>query len=136
MPHIYNDIHSLVGKPLVGGGDCVLLVQSLTDVGHTTKWHGWVRVLDAGYIRVGTVIATFNKFGRYLSLPTGNHAAFFAGMGPIDRKTGRPEYFWAVDQWKGLPAIRKHKIYDLSQFKNVAGGYSDSQNADTFWVVE
>ena len=136
MPHIYNDVHKLTGKPLIGDGNCVALVQNLTDVGWTGSWRPWVRVLDAGYIRVGTVIATFDKYGRYPNKPTGNHAAFFVGMGPIDTKTGRPGYFYAVDQWKGLAAIRKHKIYDLSQFNNVAGGYSDSQNADTFWVVQ
>ena len=37
MPHIYNDVHKLEGKPPVGDGDCVALVQTLTDVGWTGK---------------------------------------------------------------------------------------------------
>ena len=136
MPHIYNDVHKLVNQPLVGTGDCVALVQKLTDVGWTGGWRPWVRVLDAGYIRVGTVIATFDKHGRYPNKPTGNHAAFFVAMGPLDSKTGRPQYFVAVDQWKGQPVIKQHKIYPLGQFSHIAGGFSDSQNADTFWVVQ
>ena len=80
MPHIYPDAAKLQPKPKVGKGDCVELVQRHTQVGWTGHWRPWVRVVDAGYIRVGTVIATFTKGGRYLSRPVGNHAAFFMGM--------------------------------------------------------
>ncbi|MEV4781460.1 BPSL0067 family protein [Burkholderia sp. LMU1-1-1.1] len=97
MPHIYNDVQKLEGKPVVGNGDCVALVQALTDVGWTGSWRPWVRVIDAGYIRVGTVIATFDKNGRYPNKPTGNHAGFFLGMGPFDSRTGCPEYIVVME---------------------------------------
>jgi len=32
MPYIYNDVQKLEGKPIVGNGNCVALVQALTDV--------------------------------------------------------------------------------------------------------
>lgn len=135
MPHIYPDAPKLQGSPKVGNGDCVELVQKITDVGWTGSWQPWIRVLDAGYIRVGTVIATFNKHGRYANNPRGNHAAFFMGMGPLDPKTGRPQYFLAMDQWKTKLDIRQRRILPRGKSKEEGGIYDDSDNADTFWVV-
>ena len=65
MPHIYYDAPKLQGAQKVGEGDCVELVQKFTTVGWTGRWQPWIKVLDAGYIRIGTVIATFNKKKRY-----------------------------------------------------------------------
>lgn len=136
MPHIYNDVHKLEGKPPIGDGNCVALVQELTDVGWTGSWRPWVRVIDAGYIRVGTVIATFDKHGRYPNRPTGNHAGFFLGMGPLDSKTGRPDYFVIMEQWKGLAVIKQRAIYAKGRLAHIPGGLSDSNIYDNFWVVQ
>lgn len=136
MPHIYPDAAKLQAKPKVGKGDCVELVQRHTQVGWTGHWRPWVRVVDAGYIRVGTVIATFTKGGRYLSRPVGNHAAFFMSMGPLDSKTGKPSYIVVMDQWKKKRDISERKIYALGKSKEEGGRYDDSDNAETFWVVE
>jgi hypothetical protein len=135
MPHIYHDAHQLEGKLRVGNGDCVALVQAYTAVGWTGSWRPWVRVLDAGYIRVGTVVATFDNNGRYPNKPTGNHAAFFMGMGPLDPKTGRPQYFLAMDQWKTKLDIHERKILSRGKSTAEGGSHDDSDNADTFWVV-
>ena len=136
MPHIYNDVHKLEGKPPVGDGDCVALVQTLTDVGWTGSWRPWVRVIDAGYVRVGTVIATFDKHGRYPNSPTGNHAAFFLGMGPLDIRTGRPDYILIMEQWKGLKRIKQRALYEKGRLAHIPGGLSDSNAFDNFWVVQ
>ncbi len=136
MPHIYPDAAKLQAKPKVGQGDCVELVQHHTPVGWTGHWRPWVRVLDAGFIRVGTVIATFSKRGHYPNRATGNHAAFFMGMGPLDPKTGRPSYIVVMDQWKKKGNISERKIYALGKSKEEGGRYDDSDNAETFWVVE
>lgn len=136
MPHIYPDAAKLQAKPKVGKGDCVELVQRHTQLGWTGHWRPWVRVVDAGYIRVGTVIATFTKGGRYLSRPVGNHAAFFMGMGPLDSKTGKPSYIVVMDQWKKKRDISERKIYALGKSKEEGGRYDYSDNAETFWVVE
>jgi hypothetical protein len=135
MPHIYPDAPKLQGLPKVGNGDCVELVQHFTDVGWTGSWHPWIKVLDAGYIRIGTVIATFNKYSRYANNPRGNHAAFFMGMGPLDLKTGRPRYFLVMDQWKNKTMIGQREILPRDKLKEDGGLYDDSDNAETFWVV-
>lgn len=136
MPHLYMDAATLQGKPKVGGGDCVELVQKFTQVGWTGKWRPWVRVLDAGYIRVGTVIATFTKDKRYANRKSGNHACFFMGMGPLDPKTGQPGYIVVMDQWKKKHDISLRKIYALGKTREQGGRYDDSDNAEAFWVVE
>ena len=69
----------------------------------------------------GTAIATFNKSGKYASLPTGNHAAIYVSQ---DDK-GLVVY----DQWKGQP-VHKRTI----RFKNGVG--SVSNDGDAFSVIE
>jgi hypothetical protein len=136
MPHIYSNVRALEGEPPVGEGDCVELVQKYTNVGWTGAWRPWVRVIDAGYIRVGTVIATFDKRGRYPGKKTGNDAAFFLGMGPLDSTTGRPHYIVVMEQWKGLPKIKERAIYGKGRLAHIPGGLSESNIFDNFWVVE
>lgn len=136
MPHIYTDVLKLQHQPKVGRGDCVELVQKFTKVGWTGKWRAWIRVLDAGFIRVGPVIATFDHNGRYPGKASGNHAAFFAGMGPLDAKTGQPSYILVMDQWKQKRSIHERKIYPRGRPKAEGNIYDDSDNADMFYVVE
>lgn len=136
MPHVYADVLKLHNQPKVGNGDCVELVQKFTKVGWTGKWRPWVRVLDAGFVRVGTVIATFDKQGRYPSNAAGNHAAFFVGMGPLNSKTGQPSYIVVMDQWKVKRDVHERKIYARGKSKAEGNIYDDSDNADMFYVVE
>ena len=135
MPHIYYDTPKLQGAQKVGDGDCVELVQKFTTVGWTGRWQPWIKVLDAGYIRIGTVIATFNKKKRYANQKRGNHAGFFMGMGPLDPKTGRPKYILVMDQWNDKRMIGMREIYPRAKLKEDGGEYDDSDNAETFWVV-
>jgi hypothetical protein len=64
MAHIYQKVDTLEKYALIGDGNCVALVQKLTDVGHTSNWRPGERVLDSKNILPGTVIATFEN-GRY-----------------------------------------------------------------------
>ncbi len=72
--YVYSKIHEKEGEPRLGDGNCVALVQKLTNVGHTSTWSRALRVMDSVHLPVGCVIATF-EFGRYANRPTGNHAA-------------------------------------------------------------
>jgi hypothetical protein len=93
-PYVINDpalLLSLVGKDAVVedpgyGVQCVALVKiyTINDAGQkcarSRDWEAGTSVkdaVDAGTIERGTAIATFNKDGKYLSAPTGNHACLF-----------------------------------------------------------
>lgn len=84
-PYIINDLSlldSLPGQAAVinvpaYGVQCVALVQTYTDVGSTDFWVAGSRVMSVSNLARGTAIATFNEFGRYMSMPSGNHACFF-----------------------------------------------------------
>jgi len=65
MPHIYSEVRKLQDQPKVDGGECVRLVQHYTNVGPTSVWRAGERVLDAKFIPPGTVIANFDKKGRW-----------------------------------------------------------------------
>ena len=82
MPFVYANAGALAGKPKVGSKECVALVQHYTAVGHTTRWVAGEKVLGNPRIKIGTAIATFRN-GRYKSLKSNNHAAFFS-----DTRTG------------------------------------------------
>jgi hypothetical protein len=94
-PFVINDLSlmdSLPGKDAVinvpkYGVQCVGLVQTYTDVGATDFWVAGSRVMSVPNLAKGTAIATFNEFGRYMSMPSGNHACFFnkfAGVNKIE----------------------------------------------------
>lgn len=135
---VYRDAWALEGKPPIGNGDCVPLIQHYVPaVGHTSSWNPGLRVMDTVHLPVGTVIATFDK-GRYANKKKGNHACFFLGYGPISQSTGKPMYIKVMDQWIGR---REEKIHwrDIHPrgMKNHSEGnpYKDSDNADTFYIV-
>jgi hypothetical protein len=89
-------------------------------------WHEGLKVRGCFGIKKGTVIATFVN-GRYLSHPTGNHAAFYIGQDA----TG----IVIVDQWTTSGSIRKRRIAFMG--KDKGGSFiTPSNNADAFSVVE
>lgn len=87
------------GKPSVGSGECVPLVQQATGAPHTSKWHRGAAVRGNLALRPGTAIATFDDDGRYGNHSDGrSHAAIYLsqdahGIRVIDqwnwRKNGR-----------------------------------------------
>jgi hypothetical protein len=134
MPFIYSKVESLKGKDKVGSHQCVALVQCyLGDVPHTSKWKAGEIVLGNPQVQEGTAIATFVQ-GRYLSLPHGNHAAFFLRLGE--------DGFWVMDQWMDKPGgvvrpISERFIKSLHRKQNTDGSWPQaSDNADAFSVIE
>jgi hypothetical protein len=133
---VYRQVWSLEGKPTVGSGDCVALVQHYTNVGHTSTWQPGLRVLDSVHLPVGTVIATFDK-GRYANKKRGNHACFFLEYGPLSQTTGKPMYIKVMDQWIGRKEnlIHWRDIHPRGKLHSEGNPFYDSDNADTFYVV-
>lgn len=134
MSFVYAKVESLKGKAKVGSHRCVALVQFYAaGVPHTSKWKEGEVVVANPSILEGTAIATFVK-GRYLSLPHGNHAAFFLRQGT--------DGFWVMDQWMDKPGgnvrpISERFIRSLRQMQNSDGTWPQaSDNADAFSVIE
>jgi hypothetical protein len=110
-PFVYKSYKSLIGKNVrkdkSGRAECAFLVQvimgSVSDpMGVTNKWIEGDYIQQAGLrILPGTVIANFDKTGRYAGNPHGNHAAFFDSFGTSNGLKG----IWVVEQYAGLSKI-------------------------------
>jgi hypothetical protein len=135
MAHIYQKVDTLEKHALIGDGNCVALVQKLTDVGHTSSWKPGERVLDSKNISPGTVIATFEN-GRYPNRHTGNHAAFYLYSGPNSMKTGKPAYIVVMDQWVRKGHVSARSIMPKARTLSIGLHYDDSDNAAMFYVVK
>lgn len=134
MSFVYAKVESLKGKDKVGSHQCVALVQFYAaGIPHTSLWKAGETVLGNGGLLEGTAIATFVK-GRYLSLPHGNHAAFFLRQGDAG--------FWVMDQRMDKPGglvrpISERFIRSLRRTQNTDGSWPQaSDNADAFSVIE
>lgn len=134
MSFVYAKVESLKGKAKVGSHQCVALVQwYAAGIPHTSKWKAGETVLGNPRILEGTAIATFVK-GLYLSLPHGNHAAFFLRQGT--------DGFWVMDQWMDKPGgnvrpISERFIRSLREKQNPDGTWPQaSDNADAFSIIE
>jgi len=135
MAHVYQKVNTLEKHALIGDGNCVALVQKLTDVGHTSSWKPGERVLDSKSILSGTVIATFEN-GRYPNHRTGNHAAFYLYSGPNSKKTGKPAYIVVMDQWVRRGFVSSRTIISRERTLSIGLVYDDSDNANMFYVVK
>ena len=131
MPYVYSRVDQLEGEPKVGSTQCVALVQAYARVPNHLGWKAGDPVLGNKTILPGTAIATFVK-GRYLSQPTGNHAAFFLRHGING--------FWIMDQWKDpkkKPVISSHFIRALGLRQHENGSWPmASDNADAYSIIE
>ena len=138
MPHIYSDVRKLQDQPKVDGGECVRLAQHYTNVGPTSVWRPGERVLDAKFIPPGTVIANFNKKGRWPGKSKGNHAAFFVEFGPRG-PDGKPASIIMMDQWTDVrkKAISARTVPKRGPKTHDEGNYyDDSDNAEHFYIVK
>jgi hypothetical protein len=112
----------LLKKP-VGNGQCAVLPEYYTRIGHSSGWKEGAKVRGNPTIKKGTAIATFEN-GRYQSKPHGNHAALYVSQDEHGIKV--------VDQWEGmLPHIR-----DIFFQGKKDGVYIDpSNNGDAFSII-
>lgn len=137
-----GDTAALEGKPPYRDGECVALVQAVTDIGHTSRWRPGPRVVDLAYLIQGTVIANFvfDKHG-YGTFPNrhGFHAALFTSFGSRSMVTGRPTRIYVMDQFKSRRPINKVASRPIDAHGDrihVQGNpYSECDNADQFYVV-
>lgn len=129
MPYIYSKADDLENTDKVGSKQCVALLQYYAKLPQTAMWKEGKTVVGTMTLAKGTAIATFVD-GRYKSLPTANHAAFY-----ISQDAGG---VWIMDQWsndKTKPKVSKRYIRKKGKFQS--GQYVDpSNNAEAFAVIE
>lgn len=136
MPHVDRDARKLEHEPLVDGGHCVRLVQHYTNVGPTSTWRQGLRVLDETFIEEGTVIANFNRQGRWPGKDRGNHAAFFIGFGPRGAD-GKPIWIAVQDQWKAKGDVHMRRVERRGlKLHDEGNRFEDSDNAEHFYIVK
>lgn len=135
-----GDVDELEGKPPLGDGECVALVQKTTSVGLTLGWRPGPRVVDLLYLNPGAVIANFmfdkNGVGRFPNRH-GYHAALFVSFGTRNEK-GRASSIVVMDQWRHrMPnTIHKRSIYVRGDKSHAEGNpYNDADNALHYYVV-
>ena len=74
--------------------------------------------------------------GAIPTSPLATMPPFFWPWGPLDSKTGQPQYIVIMEQWKGLTEIKKREIFPKGRFSHIPGGTSDSNIVENFWVVQ
>ena len=119
MTYVCKTPESFEGKK-VGSGQCVAFVQQVAKAPHTSFWVEGSKVRGAKDLARGTAIATFVT-GKYLNLPTGNHAAIYDSQDASG--------IWVWDQWLAQGCVKKRLI----RFKNGSG--SASNDGDRFSVI-
>ena len=123
---------SWIGKPSVGSGECVALVEAAAAaMPRSGEWSRGVPMQGNMSIPFGTIIATFGANGRYGSTTDGSsHAAIYFGQ--------TTEGIIVIDQWN---LYKNHVIIGrqpphkrLIRFKNPHGKPVDI--GTNYYVVE
>lgn len=133
MGHIIysGNVDELEGDRPYGDGECVALVQRLTNVGHTSRWRPGLRVVDLHYLNPGTVIANFvfeNGVGRFPN-KHGYHAGFFVEFGGRGVTSGKATEFVEMGQWVGRGPKRR-------TIRNRNGMHpAPADDAEAYWTV-
>lgn len=129
MAYVYTQVDALQNTAKVGNKQCVALVRHYANLPATAVWTEGSAVWGNSSLAKGTAIATFVN-GRYQSLPSGNHAAFY-----VSQDAGG---IWIMDQWAsdtGKPKVSKR--YVRRKGKLPGGAFIDpSNNADAYSVIE
>ncbi len=75
-----DEANAQIGK-MVGDGECVTLTKRVARLPHASLWHKGEKVKGNLLLKRGTIIATFDKEGRYTSDTFGqSHAAIYLGQ--------------------------------------------------------
>ena len=126
MSYIYEDAESLWKLPTVGTKQCVALIKQYTKAPAASLWKEGETVKGNLTLKKGTAIATFVG-GKYQSLKTGNHAAFYLSQDASG--------ILVVDQWSGSGTIQKRRL--TFRGKDKSGAFiQPSNNGDAFSVIE
>lgn len=139
-----GNIDALQGRKPVGDGDCVDLVQKLTNIGHTSGWRRGARVLDLMYLNPGTVVGNFvwDEVLRIWKFPNkhGYHVGFFMDFGPAAFPREMAKAFSMMDQWKnrtpGPDEVRARFILVKDHLVAQGQKIADCDNASKYYVVE
>ena len=91
MPYVASDPDRYIGKPPVGTGECVPLVEDATGAPRAAQWSRGALVKGNTALARGTAIATFDAAGNYGNNRHGNHAAIYLGQDASGIQV--------VDQW-------------------------------------
>lgn len=129
MPYIYLKVDDLNGLEKVGSKQCVALVQHYAKLRQTALWKEGKSVMGDLSIVKGTAIATFVG-GKYQSLSTGNHAAFYLSQ---DSRG-----IFVMDQWKNDKEKPTVSVRHISRKGKLQSGLfrDPSSNADAYSVIE
>lgn len=115
--------------------ECAAFVQTVTTVGHTSRWQPGGRVVEQNFITPGTVIANFifeNGKGRYPNR-NGWHVAIFLSLGNRDSK-GNLSHIWVLDQWRGRTVARRSKkAFSTEDAKRMQ--IKPANNANDYYIV-
>ena len=117
---------SYILKPLIGNGQCAVLVQSLTGAPLTRYWRKGKTVRGLLTLSVGTAIATFDKTGKYPNKSFGNHAALYLKQDD----TG----IWVVEQYVGLEKIQRRHIRFMNGHKPYHNNVAN--DGDAYSVIQ
>lgn len=135
-----GNLDALEGHAPFRDGECVALVQATTNVGHTSGWRPGPRVVDLSFLNPGTVIANFvfdKKGVGHFPNKHGYHAALFIEFGGRSVSSGKAMSIHVMDQWRGRRenVVKRREIPGRGKSKAEGNPYSDSENADQFYVV-
>lgn len=136
MAYVISGARFLVGKPVVGDGNCAVMVQREAKLPNHRFWRQGVHVVEQQNVWPGTAIATFEN-GVYPNWKTGNHVAFFLRFGRRN-PDGTAASIWVVEQYHGLTRIQQREIAAKGQVDSQWGKRwrDPSNNADAFYVIE
>jgi len=116
--------------------ECAALVQTVTNVGHTSRWQPGPRVVDQNYIEPGTVIANFvteNGQSRYPNRSSW-HVAIFLDFGPRYVNGGYAN-IWVLDQWRGSSGVARRSKKAFSREEVRRNNVRASNNANEYYIV-
>jgi hypothetical protein len=118
-PFVLNDYAKHIGGTLVGSGSCVALPQTLVPaVGNTSLWRRGEAVVGNKTILPGTLVATFETNGKYLSNEHDNHAAIYIAQVTAGENGETQTGIKVLDQWKGKkPHPPQTRVMSTTIFK-------------------
>jgi hypothetical protein len=103
-----------IKKNSKGDKECAAIAQeNVKGIGLTSEWKAGVHLMTFPNIPKGTVIATFDKDGKYPNKRHGNHVAIFLEY--VKDKGGKIVGIIVLDQWKERKAGERTMMFISEQ---------------------